>query len=393
MGFVDLTDPQAVRAAVDECDRVGAQQCVHAHGIGPSRRHYLQVNDRLYDVMAITGVAYGSQHPGHGPLRADEFSGGESEANAALRRLGFTVLDARPTTTSGERSWRQAIWRHVRANETRHGMVRPQTLRDVGAFGGAQGIWVDAERTKTVHAGGVAVGVLHTGAHYPDDLDEDGAIYHYPHTRRAGGRDAGEVDAMKTAARLQLPIFVITKPTPSSSWRQARLAWIEGWDDVSETFLITFGEEAPTRITDIDRSDEVPFELEGNRSKHAPGRVRRRPGQRKFQFLVLQRYGPRCPLSGVTVPAMLEAAHLRGDADGGSDDPRNGLPLNAALHRAFDAHLFAVNPHTLKVETQSDGPSFADLGILHPDLYGLKKLPHLEALKWRYQRWKEITAT
>ncbi|WP_374101624.1 HNH endonuclease [Streptomyces sp. I5] len=34
---------------------------------------------------------------------------------------------------------------------------------------------------------------------------------------------------------------------------------------------------------------------------------------------------------------MIEAAHLRGDADGGSSDARNVLPMNAALHRAFDA--------------------------------------------------------
>lgn len=62
---------------------------------------------------------------------------------------------------------------------------------------------------------------------------------------------------------------------------------------------------------------------------------------------------------------MIEAAHLRGDADGGSPDARNGLPVNAALHRAFDAHLFAIHPDTLAVEVRLQGPSLDEPGIIH----------------------------
>lgn len=87
---------------------------------------------------------------------------------------------------------------------------------------------------------------------------------------------------------------------------------------------------------------------------------------------------------------MVEAAHLRGDADGGTADARNGLPMNAALHRAFDAHLFAINPDTLRAEARPGGPSLGDMGITAPQLT-LTRLPHQEALRWRYNEWLRCT--
>ena len=84
---------------------------------------------------------------------------------------------------------------------------------------------------------------------------------------------------------------------------------------------------------------------------------------------------------------MIDAAHLQGDADNGSSDPRNGIPLNAALHRAFDAYLFAFDPETLKVVIRPQGPTLQELGITRPHLRDLPRKPHPEALKWRYEAW------
>jgi predicted restriction endonuclease len=102
----------------------------------------------------------------------------------------------------------------------------------------------------------------------------------------------------------------------------------------------------------------------------------------------LQRYGPRCPLSGIAVLEMLDAAHLIPDSEDGSSDPRNGLPLNAALHRAFDAGLFAIHPDTLSVETRLGGPALEELGIIEGSLQSLERKPHRDALQWRYNRWR-----
>ena len=89
--------------------------------------------------------------------------------------------------------------------------VEPQLLRQLGIYGGAQGIWVDKTHTASSEAGqdGVTVGILHTGRHYADDLSEDGVIYHYPKTARPPARDAAEVQATKNAMTHKLPIFVV----------------------------------------------------------------------------------------------------------------------------------------------------------------------------------------
>ena len=72
--------------------------------------------------------------------------------------------------------------------------ISARSLRDLGVYGGAQGIWVDKTRTGNLAPDGVTVGLLHTGRHYPDD--------HYPSTSRPASRDAAEVEATKNAARL-----------------------------------------------------------------------------------------------------------------------------------------------------------------------------------------------
>jgi hypothetical protein len=64
--------------------------------------------------------------------------------------------------------------------------------------------------------------------------------------RRAGSRDATRPKLRRPRPRsLELPIFVVTYPSPSSSRRNVDLAWVEEWDDDERLFLITFGESQP----------------------------------------------------------------------------------------------------------------------------------------------------
>ncbi len=381
-----LTDPAAVRAAAARHDELGLADFLTEYGFKPPDQYWVVVEDRLYPAKALAGIAIGFQHPGHGPLPHTRFSGGVVGANRALERVGFSVLDSRPTAVEGELRWRLALWRHLQATSV-DGLLTPATLRAMGVYGGAQGIWIDLNRTKSIDPNGVAVAVLHTGARYAEDLDESGVIYHYPDTARGPARDAREIAAMKAASELGLPLFVITSPTPTSAQRRVRLGWITDGDDDNRAFLITFAETAPSRVQWDDHSDDEPFAAFGNRSRRVGRTVQHRPDQQAFKFKVLRRYGARCPLSGVTVPQMLEAAHLIPDSQGGSSDPRNGLVLNAALHRAFDAGLFAINPDTLTIETLPAGPTLQDMGIHTPTLTALPHRPAPEALRWRYQQW------
>ncbi|MGX7669124.1 HNH endonuclease [Plantactinospora sp. DSM 117369] len=298
-----------------------------------------------------------------------------------------TYLGMTAALVDSERTRRREWWEQVRDEAGSSGLVTPAFLRGLTVYGGGQGVWVDAKRTTGLRAGGVAVGVMHTGRHYPDDLSESGIFYHYPETDRPPGRDKAEIRALKGCAELDLPLFVITRPTPSSKMRRVEFGWVAGWDDASKRFLIKFMEQSPAEIINEDRSDASTFELYGNRSRRRVGTVRTRPGQQEFKLKVFLRYGARCPLSGIAVAEMIDAAHLVPDAVGGTDDPRNGLPLNAALHRAFDAGLFAINPETYAVETRPDGPAAAALGIISSSIAGLPRKPHPDALRWRYEEW------
>ena len=116
--------------------------------------------------------------------------------------LGIPVM-----TVADELARRLKLWEQLSTGDT--GNADPSALRSALVYGGTQGIWVDKKTTGalTMDGHGVTVSILHTGRHYPDDLSEDGLIYHYPATRRPPARDAAEVQATKNAGTLSLPIL------------------------------------------------------------------------------------------------------------------------------------------------------------------------------------------
>jgi putative restriction endonuclease len=255
-------------------------------------------------------------------------------------------------------------------------------LRQLGIYGGAQGIWVDKARTASLSpdGNGVTVSILHTGRHYPDDLSEDGVIYHYPDTDRPPARDRAEVEATKMAGRLGLPVFVILPGERSASKRTVRLGWVEDWDDASRQFLILFGEKPPSYQPAA--PPDAPFMLTDNRLQRF-GQAKVRASQQRFRFQVLAQYGCKCAVCSITHPQLVEAAHIRGKAHKGSDDWRNGSPFCSTYHAAFDAGLFGIDPETLRI-VMAPGVSAASIGVSASRLSVLQNRPHVEALMWRY---------
>jgi putative restriction endonuclease len=188
---------------------------------------------------------------------------------------------------------------------------------------------VGTDRTRGIDgANGITVGLLHTGQDYADELSTDGVLYHYPRTGRPPGRDRSEVVATKAAGRLRLPVFVVTSGDPSSS-RNVHKGWIEGWVDDAEVFLVTFAEDPPPEPPSDEGESPFVLDTEITRSSRS---VVSRPNQQRFKFAVLKLYGPACAVCDLAVTDLLQAAHLRGKAERGSDDPRNGLVLCALHH-------------------------------------------------------------
>ncbi len=291
------------------------------------------------------------------------------------------------TEIETEKRRRQAMWSGL-VTEGGPNRVQPSLLRKLRIYGGAQGIWVDQEVTSSVAEQGVTVGLLHTGLHYPDELDEDGVIYHYPNTKRTGRRDEGEIAATKAACTNKIPVFVITRPGPTSAIRNVYLAWVEGWDDNERWFLVTFGDAPPSEPIDP-VTDQIPFQLLEERPRR-PVEGRSRPGQHRFKFQVLRRYGATCAMCDLNVRELLEAAHIVPDEKNGSNDPRNGLVLCRNHHVALDRGLLAIHPESLEFHIRRDGPDKGLLGVTRNDLTHLERRPHLDALRWRWERWSEL---
>lgn len=272
--------------------------------------------------------------------------------------------------------------------EVSDGLPTPRQIRDLGMYGGAQGIYRDSKNTAdlTEDGAGVTVSILHTGSHYDDDMGLHELLYHYPKTDRPPSMDQGEIQATKNAGLLGLPIFVISN---EGKLRQVRIGFVEDWDDAAEMFLISLQER--WAVPDmVDEEMLEAFELTAvNDTKLAL--TASRPNQAKFRFSVLKRYGHKCAVCHIKVTDVLAAAHIRDKRHDGSDDPRNGIVLCQTHHTAFDKHLFGIDPSSLAIKT-SEETDPDDLGITEFQLTMERELPHQEALSWRWaetlKAWK-----
>lgn len=269
---------------------------------------------------------------------------------------------------------REAMW----SNLNKSGRVTASIVKDLDIYRGQAGIFADVKRTLSeISPRGIAISFRQTGSSYADDLSDDGVIYHYPMTQRAGSHDAGEIESGRTACRLGIPVFVVIGEK-SASEREVRLGYIEEYDDLARIFLITFMKSVlPAEV----EGTADPFSLIGMVAPKTLAAIRARPNQKRFAADVLRRYGPCCAVCDLDVGRLIAAAHIRPKKNRGSDDARNGLPLCANHHLAFDAGLWRVDPSGNRV-TPGPTQSLTDLRISRNNLDHLPRLPNPEAIAW-----------
>lgn len=376
-----LTSSVAVRAALDECDKIGRASFLQKYGFGPARDYFLVAEGKRYDSKAIAGVAHGYQYPGEGALKPRDFSGGEATVGKKLADLGF-VVEGSKEGIGGERARRQAMLDSLLEVG---GLTElpPQTLRNIGVYGGAQGIWVDQQRTGPLTPGGVgiAVGVLHTGKTYADDLQDDGLIYHYPETDR-GRKDQREAEALKFAEYYRLPVFVILH-SKKRNLRDIKPGWVADHDDASKQCVILFDEPSGALPSVVEHK---PFRLSASRAEKQKT-VTQRERSPVFHFEVAKRYGQQCAFCEISEARLLEAAHIKPVSENGSDDPRNGLVLCANHHKAFDAGLVGIEPASYELVDLRPGTALSSLGISKASVNHLPEMPHAEALNWWWSKF------
>ena len=291
-------------------------------------------------------------------------------------RLAGAILNSYDGPVAAEYRRRIKMWSKLRKAGGPLG-VSAGLLRDLGIYGGGQGIWVDKTTTGSVSpdGSGVAVGLLHTGE-YCNDLSADGAIYRYRRTARAVKRDLDEISAVKNAGLLGLPVFVVTATGPRRSLRDVRVGWVEDWDDAGMAFLVTFGtirRPVPCVAKDPGRLFS-PVEPPGDRLGKAG---RRTSSEARFRFGVFRRCGRQCAVCDMAVPELLDVIRLRPAPSEAPDDPANGLVLCALHKRAYELGLFTIDPFTLHITISSDGPNAAELSISRTELRRSAPIPEL----------------
>lgn len=82
-----------------------------------------------------------------------------------------------------------------------------------------------------------------------------------------------------------------------------------------------------------------------------------------FRSRIFASHGAKCAVCSIVAIELLQAAHLRGVADGGSDHAGNGIPLCANHHLGLDAGLWVIDPDTREVEL---------VDRLHPEDIGIQ---------------------
>jgi len=91
MALADITK-NAVVAALEEYEAIGADAFLSQYGFAPAKRYWLEWNGKRYPSKAIAGVAH-KYIDGNQLLPSASFTGGEASVGRKLRQLGF-VIDA-----------------------------------------------------------------------------------------------------------------------------------------------------------------------------------------------------------------------------------------------------------------------------------------------------------
>jgi len=101
----DLTDRDAVLAAMREFDEIGRDAFLDKYGFGRSQKYRILHEGNLYDVKAVLAAAYQKQFPERKPLTSENSTSGLRTTVPKAQDLGFEVAGAVDTNGEPERAF------------------------------------------------------------------------------------------------------------------------------------------------------------------------------------------------------------------------------------------------------------------------------------------------
>lgn len=327
---------EAVREAIAEFDRIGRDEFLGKYGFGRARSYFLAMGSKLYDSKAILGAARGYAIPAAGPMKPNEFSGGQATVQRRLEALGFEV---RVLSKSRFDSEDLVVGRvYTRKDLAEQFGITDATL-NTGVFRpqGSSSVWLFVTEEKTPDR-----------TQYLDHLDGD--------VLRWQGQMSGRTDDViieHEVRGLELLLFYRREKYEheGAGFRyEGPFRYVDRHGSGPASFVLR------RVIDDLARAAEEaetgggfdPASVEDARKRTLAAIVQRQ-GQTAFRNALLKAYGGRCAITGCDVVEAMEAAHIYPYQGAATNHVSNGLLLRSDLHTLFDVGLMAIDPDTMTV--------------------------------------------
>ena len=111
-----------------------------------------------------------------------------------------------------------------------------------------------------------------------------------------------------------------------------------------------------------------------------------RPNQARFRKEILAAY-ERCIITNITMPEVLEAAHIKPFRYNGEDTVANGFPMRMDIHLLFDAgHLRISDAGEVQLSTRAR----MDYGATIPPQIYLPDFTSRDFLRWRWDNYNGV---
>ncbi|MDR1180238.1 MAG: HNH endonuclease, partial [Spirochaetales bacterium] len=131
------------------------------------------------------------------------------------------------------------------------------------------------------------------------------------------------------------------------------------------------------------RKNDIVAEIEKKRVEY---NTKNRPNQAKFRKAVLSACG-HCIITNVTMPEVLEAAHIKPFKYHGEDTVANGFAMRIDIHILFDSgHLRISDTGRIDLSTKAR----MDYGATIPPCIVLPGFTNKIFLKWRWDNYNGV---
>lgn len=281
-----------------------------------------------------------------------------------------------------EMAFREAVFTWLRVEQltrpvfTRDDLSRfPWQGRNVRLTSTMTGIW----RVNGVTDAAISILTSHVpeGGRrpYDDTVGPDGMLRY-----KWRGKDANVADNvwLRRAMEMQLPLvwFVGVGYVPGTRtqvFSPKFPVWLRAEEPELQQFAVAV--EESQRTIPADASADV-IEITRRYNERI---VKARYHQPLFRSAVLYAYEQRCAVCKLPFAELLDAAHIKADADGGAARVSNGLALCKIHHGAFDSNLIGISPDYVvhvkdSVLRTFDGPTLQH-AIKEMDRQTLRQLP------------------